>query len=77
MTNFSSGRPELESDWNSIGIHFKVYRTIHNSRVSGQNLMLLKVRPEIARKAFYFYQWIEFFLQYPGEMKDYKSVVNF
>lgn len=34
--------------------YFKVFRTIHNTRGSGKNLMLPKVRTETARKSFYF-----------------------
>ena len=34
--------------------YFKVFRTIHNTRGSGHNLLLPKVRTEMARKSFYF-----------------------
>ena len=34
--------------------YFKVFRAIHNTRGSGQNLLLPKVRTETARKSFYF-----------------------
>ena len=33
--------------------YFKVFRTVHNKRGSGHNLLLLKVRHETARKSFY------------------------
>ena len=32
--------------------YFKVFRTIHNTRGSGLNLLLPKVRTETARKSF-------------------------
>ena len=34
--------------------YFKVFRTIHNTRGSGKNLILPKVRIKTARKSFYF-----------------------
>ena len=34
--------------------YFKVFKTIHNTRGSGKNLMLPKVRIKTARKSFYF-----------------------
>ena len=34
--------------------YFKVFRTVHNTRGSGHNLLLPKVRTETARKSFYF-----------------------
>ena len=34
--------------------YFKVFRTIHNKRGIGHNLVFPKVRTEIAKKSFYF-----------------------
>ena len=34
--------------------YFKVFRTVQNTRGSGHNLLLPKVRTETARKSFYF-----------------------
>ena len=34
--------------------YFKVFRTIHNTRGIGHNLLFPKVRTEIAKKSFYF-----------------------
>jgi len=55
---------------------FKVFRTIHNTRGSRQNLLLHKVRTETARKSFYF-NGSKLFNNIPREMKDFKSVVIF
>ena len=43
------GSPQM-----SFKDYFKVFRTIHNTRGSGQNLLLPKVRTETERKSFYF-----------------------
>ena len=56
--------------------YFKVFRTIHNTRGSGHNLLLPKVRTETARKSFYF-NGSKLFNNIPSEMKDFKSVVIF
>ena len=56
--------------------YFKVFRTIHNTRGSGQNLLLPKVRTEMARKSFYF-NGSKLFNHIASEMKDSKSVVIF
>ena len=50
--------------------YFKVLRTIHNTKESGQNLMLPKVRTETARKAFYF-NGSKVFNNIPSQMKEY------
>ena len=49
--------------------HFKAFRTIHNTRGSGKNLMLPKVRTETARKSLYF-KGSKLFNDIPYEMKD-------
>ena len=59
-----------------FGDYFEVLRTIHNTRGSGQNLMLPKVTTENARKAFYF-NGSKLFNNSPREMKQYNSVVIF
>ena len=56
--------------------YFKVFRTVHNTRGSGHNLLLPKVRTETARKSFYF-NGSKLFNNIPSEMKDFKSVVIF
>ena len=56
--------------------YFKVFRTIHNTRGSGQNLLLSKVRTERARKSFYF-NGSDLFNNIVSEMKDSKAVVIF
>ena len=56
--------------------YFKVFRTIHNTRGSGQNLLLPKVRTETARKSFYF-NGSKLFNTIASEVKDSKSVVIF
>ena len=56
--------------------YFKVFRTVHNTRGSGHNLLLPKVRTETARKSFYF-NGSELFNNIASEMKDSKSVVIF
>ena len=56
--------------------YFKVFRTVHNTRGSGHNLVLPKVRTETARKSFYFKQ-SKLFNNIASEMKDSKSVVIF
>ena len=56
--------------------YFKVFRTIHNTRGSGHNLLLPKVRTETARKSFYF-NGSKLFNSIAGEVKDSKSVVIF
>ena len=53
--------------------YFKVFRTIHNTRGSGHNLLLPKVRTETARKSFYF-NGSKLFNNIASEMKDSKSV---
>ena len=54
--------------------YFKVFRTVHNTRGSGHNLLLPKVRTETARKSFYF-NGSKLFNNIASEMKDSKSVV--
>ena len=39
--------------------YFKVFKTIHNTRESGQNVLFPKVRIETARKSLFL--WIETF----------------
>ena len=56
--------------------YFKVSRTIHNTRGSGQNLLLPKVRTETTRKSFYF-NGSKLFNNIASETKDSKSVVIF
>ena len=56
--------------------YFKVFRTVHNTRGSGHNLLLPKVRTETARKSFYF-NGSKLFNNIASEMKDSKSVVIF
>ena len=56
--------------------YFKVFRTNHNTRESGQNLLLQKVKTETARKYFYF-NGSKLFNNIPSEMRDFKSVVIF
>ena len=56
--------------------YFKAFRTIHNTRGSGTNLMLAKVRTETARKSFYF-NGSKLFNDIPNEMKDLNSVMIF
>ena len=56
--------------------YFKVFRTIHNTRGSGHNLLLPKVRTETARKSFYF-NGSKLFNNISSEMKDSKSVAIF
>ena len=56
--------------------YFKVFRTIHNTRGSGHNLLLPKVRTETARKSFYF-NGSKLFNSIASEVKDSKSVVIF
>ena len=53
--------------------YFKVFRTIHNTRGSGHNLLLPKVRTETARKSFYF-NGSKLFNNIASEMKD--SIVS-
>ena len=55
--------------------YFKVFRTIHNTRGSGKNLMLPKVRIETARKYFYL-NGSKLFNDIPNEMKDLSSLKN-
>ena len=55
--------------------YFKVFRT-HNTRESGQNLLLQKVKTETARKYFYF-NGSKRFNNIPSQMRDFKSVVIF
>lgn len=54
---------------------FKVFRTIHDTRVSGKNLMLPKVRTETARKSSL--KGSKLFSEIPNEMKELKSVMIF
>ena len=56
--------------------YFKAFRTIHNTRGSGKNLMLPKVRTETGRKSFYF-NGSKRFNDIPNEMKDLYSVMIF
>ena len=56
--------------------YFKVFRTIHNTRGSGHNLLLPKVRTETARKSFYF-NGSKLLNNLASEMKGSKSVVIF
>lgn len=56
--------------------HFKVFRTIHNTRGSGKNLMLPKVRTETAGKSFYF-NGSKLFNDIPNELKDLNSLMIF
>ena len=56
--------------------YFKVFKTIHNTRGSGKNLMLPKVRTETARRSFYF-KASKRFNDIPNEMKDLNSVMIF
>ena len=56
--------------------YFKVFRTVHNTRGSGHNLLLPKVRSETARKSFYF-NGSKLFNNIASEMKDTKSVLIF
>ena len=56
--------------------YFKVFRTIHNTKGSGDNLLLPKVRTETARKSFYF-NGSKLFNNFASEMKDCKSVTIF
>ena len=56
--------------------YFKVFRTVHNTRGSGHNLLLPKVRTETTRKSFYF-NGSKLFDNIASEMKDSKSVVIF
>ena len=56
--------------------YFKVFKTIYNTRGSGKNLMLPKVRTETARKSFYF-NGSKLFNNIPNEMKDFISVIIF
>ena len=56
--------------------YFKAFRTIHNTRGSGKNLMLPKVRTGTARKPFYF-NGSKLFNDIPNEMKDLNSVMIF
>ena len=56
--------------------YFKRFRTIHNTRESGHNLLLPKVRTETARKSLYF-NGSKPFNNIATEMKDSKSVVIF
>ena len=56
--------------------YFKVFRTIHNTRQSGQNLLLPKVRTEMTRKSFYF-NGSKLFNNIASEMMDSKAVVIF
>ena len=53
--------PEVFKDY------FKVFRTIHNKRGSGHNLLLPKVRTETARKSFY---GSKLFISIATEVKD-------
>ena len=56
--------------------YFKVFRTVHNTKGSGHNLLLPKVRTETVRKSFYF-NGSKLFNNIASEMKDSKSVVIF
>ena len=57
--------------------YFKVFRTIHSTRGSGNNLLLPKVRTEMARKSFYF-NGSKLFNSVASEVKlDSNSVVIF
>ena len=56
--------------------YFKRFRTIHNTRESGHNLLLPKVRTETARKSLYF-NGSKPFNNIATEMKHSKSVVIF
>ena len=56
--------------------YFKVFRTIHNTRRSGHNLLLPKIRTEMARKSCYF-NGSKLFNSIASEVKDSKSVVIF
>ena len=56
--------------------YFKDFRTIHNTRGSGKNLMLPKVRTKTARKSFYF-NGSKLFNDIPNEMKYHNSVMIF
>ena len=54
--------------------YIKAFRTINNTRGSGKNIMLPKVRNETARKSFYF-KGSKLFKDIPNEMKDINSVM--
>ena len=56
--------------------YFKVFRTTHNTRERGQNLLLQKVKTETARQYFYV-NGSKLSNNIPSEMKDFKSVVIF
>ena len=56
--------------------YFKVFRTIHNTRGSGKNLLLPKVRTEMTRKYFHF-NGSKLFNNIASEMMDSKAVVIF
>ena len=60
----------------SLFLGDKVFRTVHNTRESGHNLLLPKLRTEMARKSFYF-NGSKLFNNIASEMKDSKSVVIF
>ena len=57
--------------------YFKVFRTVHNTRGSGHNLLLPKVRTETARKSFYFNGSKLFSNMIASEVKDSRSVEIF
>ena len=56
--------------------YFKVFRTVHNTRGSGPNLLLPKVRTETARKSSQFNE-SKLFNNIASKIKDSKSVVIF
>ena len=59
-----------------LKIIFRFFRTVHNTRGSGHNLLLPKVITEMARKSFYF-NGSKLFNNIASEMKDSKSAVIF
>ena len=59
-----------------LKIVFRFFRTVHNTRGSGHNLLLPKVITETARKSFYF-NGSKLSNNIASEMKDFKSVVIF
>ena len=56
--------------------YIKAFRTINNTRGSGKNTMLPKVRNETARKSFYF-KGSKRFIDILNEMKELNSAMIF
>ena len=50
--------------------YFKAFRTIHNTRGGGKNLMLPKVRTETARKFFFYFNGSKLFNDISNEMNS-------